>query len=574
MTWIAVFFLAVLPVGVLAWKTALGRRLFASRSTRRVGFGLGIAALLLAMPWQGVSFDLLKHTKMLFALAVALLFALHRLRPLKTRRLHLVLGLIAALAGLNYVNYFAFHGERIFVHWHDVAHYYLGSKYYAELGYTDLYTAMLRAEAENHENRFKAVEARDLKTYKRVHVRELLRQSEPVKARFGDDRWLQFRLDVEYFRSRLDSQYGKVLLDHGFNPTPVWALGGGQVASQVPAGSADGIFLISLLDPLLLLLTFAVVFRTFGLRAGLLTMIFFFTVFGSSFGWVGGAFLRYPWFFGVVGGFCALKARRYGVAGTLFAVATMLRVFPAFFVAPLAAKGLWTLIRRVRARARRPEHLGYRPFGYWLPSRYLRFGVAFAVTCAALFASTALLPRGLSHWTEFRDNMELHVRNIAPNVVGVTEVAAHGWTRQGMVTEDEFEALKVRRYRIHQTLQGALFFPLCGAVLWAARRRSDLDAVLLGLPLLLVGLSLAAYYYAFLVLLVIRFRDDAGRLALIFGVEALSFALRLFEPSDGRLFVYRAIALFWLYVALWIAEQRGHGPGTDVDTGSLPGRAL
>ena len=531
MTWIAVLLLGVLPCWAVAWHFGV----LGSARGRALVYGLGAVAVLVAMPWGGVGFELLKHTKTALAAATALLFLVHRLRPLGEGRLLAALALLASLSCLNYVNYLAFHGEKVFVHWHDVAHYYLGSKYYAELGYGDLYTAMLRAEAENHDNRFKALEARDLTTYKRHHVRFLLQKSTPVKARFTAERWLQFRLDVEYFRSRLGAQYGKVLLDHGFNPTPVWALGGGYLASWVPAGSARGIFLLCLVDPLLLLLTFALVGRTFGMRAGLLSVLFFCTVFGSSFGWVGGAFLRYPWFLGVVGGFCALKARRHGAAGVLFAVATMLRVFPAFFVLPLAAKGAWLLFRR----------------GHGLPRRYLRFGVAFALTCGVLFAATATLPRGLHHWTEFRHNMQLHVRNIAPNVVGVTEIVAHGWTHEGLVTDEEFEALKVRRYRIHQALQVLLFVPLVLWTAWTAPRRRDLDVVLLALPLLLVGLSLAAYYYVFLVLLVIRLRDDAARLSLVFGVEALSYGLRLFEESEGRLYVYRAIALLWLYVWLY-----------------------
>ena len=59
------------------------------------------------------------------------------------------LGALASLAAIAYLNFFSFHGERTFVHYHDVAHYYLGSKYFRELGYANLYTAMLRAEAES-----------------------------------------------------------------------------------------------------------------------------------------------------------------------------------------------------------------------------------------------------------------------------------------------------------------------------------------------------------------------------------------------------------------------------------------
>ncbi len=541
MLWIPVFLLVVLP-GL--W---LAHRLGVLDTTRRRWFAGFISAALCAaaMPWQGIDFDQLKHVNMLLAASAAGLFALHKVRPLGTRRLDASLLILAALSVVNYSNYLAFHGERVFVHLHDVAHYYLGSKYYEELGYSDLYTAVLRAEAENHNNRFKALEARDLATYKRVHVRELLRRSDPVKARFSAERWLQFRLDAEYFREQLGPHYSKFLLDHGFNPTPVWALGGGLLARQVPAGSARGILWLALLDPFLLVLTFACVLWAFGRRAALLAILFFCIVFGSTFGWVGGAFLRYPWLLGVVGAFCCLKKERYGLAGGLLAVATMLRVFPVFFLAPLAAKAIWNLLENLESRnwsLKKPP----------LAARYVRLGIAFSTTCLALFLATLTLPKGLEHWLEFRTNMQLHVRNIAPNVVGTTEILAHRWTRNELVTGEEFEALKVRRHRIHQAQQLVIFVPLCLWVAWTARRRSDLEAFLTALPLLLTGLSLAAYYYAFMALLVIHFRRRPDLLAAVFATEAVSYALRLFETSDGRLFVYRSIALIWLYLFLWM----------------------
>ncbi len=543
MLWIPVLLLVVLP-GL--W---LSHRVGFLATTRQRWIAALLSAVLCAatMPWQGIGFDQLKHVNMLLAACAAGLFVVHKARPLSTRRLDTSLLILAALSVVNYSNYFAFHGERVFVHLHDVAHYYLGSKYYDELGYSDLYTAVLRAEAENHNNRFKALEARDLATYKRVHVRELLQRSDPVKARFSAERWLQFRLDAEYFREQLGPHYSKFLLDHGFNPTPVWALGGGLLARQVPAGSARGILWLTLLDPLLLVLTFACVLWAFGRRAALLAILFFCIVFGSTFGWVGGAFLRYPWFLGVVGAFCCLKKDRYALAGALLAMATMLRVFPVFFLAPLAARAFWDLFHNLGWRNRR---LNKPP----LTARYVHLGVAFSGTCLVLFLATFALPKGIEHWFEFRANMQLHVRNIAPNVVGTTEVLAHRWTSNKLVTGEEFEALKVRRHRIHQAQQLLLFLPLCIWVAWTARRRSDLAAVLLALPLLLTGLSLAAYYYAFMALLVIHFRRNPGFLSAIFATETMSYALRLFETSDGRLFVYRSIALIWLYIFIWIGD--------------------
>ncbi len=536
---IPVLFLVILPALYFARRW----RWWSHRSVRWSG-GLALVAVVAwSLPWQGVDFVVVKRVNLLLAVATAgLLLLRHYGVPwaCRRRRRVAILAALATIAVVNYFNYFAFHGHgrRVFVHLHDVAHYYLGAKYYAELGYTELYTAMLRAEAELYDDRFKAIEARDLATYERVHIRTLLQRSEPVKAAFSGDRWQDFSADVAYFRDRLDQHWGKVLLDHGFNPTPVWALFGGVLAKRVPPGSETGILLLGLIDPLLLILAFAAVHRAFGRETALLAVIHFCVVFGATFGWTGGAFARYPWFFATVAAFACLHRRRHGTAGALLALATMLRVFPAFFVAPLAIKAAVTWWRRRT-----------------LPARYRRFAVAFAATAVLLFALTGLLPRGLGHWTEFRANMERHVANISPNVVGLTEALSLRWGDEGQVTASEFEALKERRQGIHRLQLALVFLPLLLLAARHAPRRTDLGAVALGLPLLYTGLSLAAYYYAFLILLLLIHRASPGRLALIFAVEAVPYTLTMFEDRDAVVFVYRGLLLALLYLALATSDR-------------------
>ncbi|MCP3962618.1 MAG: DUF2029 domain-containing protein [bacterium] len=552
----------LLPVLLLAVLPALylcHRRGWLERPLVRWLAGIAVlAATVWSLPWQGVEFLYVKRINLLIAAAAALLLVLRHYRvpwTLSPVRRLVALGCLAGLAVVNYCNYFAFHGhgDRVFVHLHDVAHYYLGSKYYQELGYTDLYTAMLRAEAELYDDRFKAIEARDLETYERVHIRTLLQKSERVKAAFTDERWEDFKTDVAYFRQSLDQHYGKVLLDHGFNPTPVWALLGGALAGRVPAGSERDILLLTLLDPLLLLLAFGFVARTFGLETMLLSVIHFCVVFGATFGWTGGAFLRYLWFFGLVAGLCCLHRKRFAAAGALLALATALRVFPLFFLLPLlfhAAAGAW------RRRS--------------VPRRYRALFASAAVTGALLFAVTGLLPRGYGHWEEFHANMSRHLVNISPNVVGLTEALAFQ-PGTGEVTAEELADLRRRRQRIHYLQLAVVFAPLLLLVAVVSRRRTsrgDLGLAVLALPLLYAGLSLAAYYYAFLIVLILAYRRTPRLLALVFAAEAVAYVLMLFEDREALLFVYRGLALAWLYLLLLL--DRSATESSDKSASVLP----
>lgn len=531
---VPVLVLLVLPALYLSHR--LGRP--KSRWLRWLGGAALAAAVVASLPYEGVDLVHLKRLTVLLCLAMALILTARHLGRLSERSFMGVLAVMATAAVAVYLNFFAFHGARTWVQLHDVAHYYLGSKYYAELGYHDLYTAMLRAEAELYDNHFKTVTARDLTTYEEVHIAQLLRRSDPVKAKFSDERWQGFQRDVAYFREALGPHYAAVLVDHGFNPTPVWALIGGALSGLVPDGSGHGVFALALVDAALLTALFAAVGWAFGLRTLLLALTYFCVIFGANFSWTGGAFLRYLWLFGLGVGVCCLHRRRDAAAGALFALAALLRVFPAMFAVPIVLKGLAHLWRR---RA--------------LPRRQAVFAGSFAATAVVLVAATGLLPRGFDHWREFRDQMERYVANISPNIVGLTEILAYQ-EGERMVTQEELDALKARRQRIHNWQLVLIFLPALVAAARLSRFMSDLGAVALALPLLLLSLNLGSYYQVFLVVLVLWQRSSPRNLALIFAVEAASYGLVLFEEREALTFLYRSALLLFLYAALLLPALR------------------
>ncbi len=534
----------LLPVAWFAWRLGLLR----SQRVRWALFAAGLLGVAITMPYRGVDFVYLKRLNLLIAVAAGILLALRygagRLgssRIILAPRTYLVaLGTLAAVSVAVYTNFFSFHGERTFVHYHDVAHYYLGSKYFDELGYEGLYTAMLRAEAEVYDDHFKAIEARDLTTGELSHIRPLLQRSDPVKEAFSPERWAAFKADLTYFRDSLGPQYGKVLVDHGYNPTPFWTLLGGPLANLVPAGSGAGVLLLTLLDPLLLAATFALVAWAFGFETMAVALIYFCVLFGATFGWTGGAFGRFGWFFTLVGSVCLLERRRYRLSGALLAVASLLRVFPLFFLVALALRSLreWRRHNELSPASRRL--LG-------------GFGIAVIV----LVPLTAVGP-GLGSWMDFADRMDVHTQTISPNVIGLTNGLAYQVGAES-VSAEELRAARSRRSRIY-AIQLLTVLPIVlGLVAVRSRREGPLSAAVLGIPLIFFALNLAAYYYAFLILCVLAFRRDPGRLALLFTVEALSYALLLFEEREGLLFIYRSILVLMLIGALYLDRNRSTG---------------
>jgi hypothetical protein len=537
-------FLPLLLLGFAPTALVLWRLGWLGRARGRVLLVVALVALVAAsVAAGGIAFAELDRLKLGLAAAVAIFCALRALDVawLRPRRTRLALLSGAALLGwVLHMNFLAFHGSagtpRTWLHLHDVAHYYLGSKYFDELGYSDLYVGMLRAEAERYGNRFKSVEARDLGTYEIVHVKGLLERSDAVKVRFGPERWRDFQGDVAFFRDALGPQWGEVLRDHGFNPTPVWAWLGGWLANRVEAGSARGILVLCALDPLLLAATFAAVAWAFGAETMLLAMLYYTAVFGASFGWTGGAFLRFAWLFGVVAGVCCLARGRTVIAGSLLALSASLRVFPALFAVGMVCRG----VRGLRETGRIP--------------RATAAGLgAFALTGLVLCGATLVRPGGLERWQGFATNMERHLAHDAPNVIGLVEILEHRW---GSQPEAEAGEQRSRRAWIHAA-QLAAAVPLVLVFLYRrSARDSDLALAAAAILLVFVTLRLAAYYYAFLVLLVAVFRNEPAKLALLFGVEAATYALASFDDRQAVVFLYRNLLVALLLVALYLAPAR------------------
>ena len=190
------------------------------------------------IPWPSSQVAMLKAA---IALAAVLLLATRLRRevdqqpPSKLQDLGLAgLGLIAFLAWFNFGAY----GFGSSVHHYEFFHYYLGSSTSSELGYAGLYDCVGAAEIE--QGRRKEVYGqwrRDLRSNE-------IRKGDSFAAGFADcrrrftsaDRWTQFKHDVEYFRTHLGPEaWRQVVVDHGYNPSPVWTVVGKALASTGPA---------------------------------------------------------------------------------------------------------------------------------------------------------------------------------------------------------------------------------------------------------------------------------------------------------------------------------------------------
>jgi hypothetical protein len=261
--------------------------------------------------------------------------------------------LASCLVGVG--NYFGFESRQLLeVRDHyDVTFYYLNSKYFDELGYSELYRAMLLADQEGAgAHRLDHIRvARDLGDYQNRPRAELMRGAEGVRERFTAERWRAFIGDVAFLVKRIGpGQLDYLFKDHGYNATPTWTVLGGALANAV---DVTGLKWITSLDLVLLAIMFVVLARSFGLEVMLFALLFFTCTHSGRWPVAGQALLRFDWLVALVTGWCALGRGRAVLAGVLFAYAVQARLFPAVYLVPvgLGWLALWVRERRLPAVA-------------------------------------------------------------------------------------------------------------------------------------------------------------------------------------------------------------------------------
>ncbi len=466
-------------------------------------------------------------------------------RPRFVIRARVLLGLAAALSALAWVNFGNFRYHSVAHAW-DVYHYYVGAKYFPELGYDHLYDCAAVAQAEDEGTAALADRRiRDLTTNTVVFASDALTRPELCRGRFTPPRWSAFRDDVRVFRGLVGSEWANAQLDHGFNATPVWTVAGRLVASAVPA-TPRGIAVLLSFDFILITLALALIFAGFGFEAGCVALIFFGTNTLSRFAWTGGAFLRFDWFFLSVAGLWALRRERYGLAGFALVYATLLRVFPGVLLLGL---GLQAASELLRHRARAPlAHL-----------KGLALGGGLALLL--LLPAAAALSGGVAAWQAFAANSRKYLATEAGNRLGLaTALAYSDDLRQALTFDpqrpDTFEAwsagqrdtLARRRWLLHG-LEAAYL----ALIAWGCRGHKPWVAAVVAAGLLPILFRMANYYYAFLTLCAaLAALNPAFGVGLALLTWGSHLATSLWPAYDERA---AALSVLAVVFAFWIAAR-------------------
>lgn len=451
-----------------------------------------------------------------------------------------VAGLVAIL---TYFNFGAFHFGS-FVHGWDTFHYYIGAKYFRELGYERLYDCVAVADAAEPALR-PAVEGRKLRNL-RSNVLEstagILADPGRCTDRFTAARWAEFRHDVAWFRERESAdRWAAISSDHGYNATPVWNVAGSLLANLAPASDRQ-ILLLCLLDPLYFLAMVAALVWAFGRPGAAVALLVLATSFPARFYWTGGAFLRWDWLCFTVLAVCCLRRGRPFAAGAALGYAALLRVFPGLLAVGPALVVLLVLVEAARsARGGARWRAVAAAFGAPRLAAERRFFAGALLAGALLVPASLAVGGGIDAYRGFVANTRKHQATPLTNNMGLRTVVTYRPSEIGRHlhaegANDPWGRWKVARLAAWKSSRWAAAGLAATALLLVARgaRRSREPWIALALSAAWIPfvVETTSYYYAFLVVpaLLWTVRRSAGMLLLALGALSLWISL---APLSG-----------------------------------------
>jgi hypothetical protein len=479
--------------------------------------------------------------------------------PAVARHEVLLMSVLAATALLPHVVFVAREGFNL----NEFFHYYVGTRYFPEVGYSGLYEATVIADYEDDPSSLDPdLQVRSLRSYEMEPRPAVIARADAIRARFTPERWAAFRSDISYFRE-VDGvlwKVGESLQDHGYNGSPLVTAILGGLARQPFLSTPVYIRLAAWLDVALVVVAGGLLALWLGPGTGALFVFLWAVNPFNDAAYTGGAYLRHLHVLALLLALIANTRHRMALSGGAFAVAGLLRVFPFILLAGLA---LQNLLGRDRRALRRHAPLY----------------AAAAVAVILLVAATALLPApaGENAWSEFGRKLSLHSGRLSVNLLGLSYLFFYGDDHNVAAIQRAWEEGRAVDWSVEATKalaanRGACLsvLVLLGAALLALLHRGQPpDGLFAGLVLVYACLHLAHYDYVVLSLVPFMFpgRRDTLVAVAVFWIAAAAVRLvpQVAAVPDLRFFV-----LSWLtalYVAAMLALRfraqgaAGGGPG-------------
>jgi hypothetical protein len=394
-----------------------------------------------------------------------------------SRRLLAFLMLVLCLAAtMNYGRYGTkLIAERIDVY--DVIHYYLGPKYFDEIGYFDLYAACIIADDEagmHFEPAPPTYQHQDIDGYEIRPYRAALARTDEIKGNFEPERWDAFVHDFTTLQREfygLEKKYWYQLVnDHGFNGTPAWA---GYAAPLVNLVEAQDVKLICYADIAVLLVSIGVAWWAFGGWSAAFLWFFLLTTYSTRWPTISWAILRYDYVAAMIIATAMVKKGRPVLAGIFAGHTAAMRLFPATYLYGPGVQGAWKLVRH--RKLDKFAVLFFVGVVAWVGALQLNFAGRFGAEHIA------------QHWTGMTDHMA--PENLSSRRLGMAIALAYRGE-----TDEPWSFGRIDRVERQEPVRKGIALVILLALGWALRKCDRAEAYAMGF-IAFFALATASYYY-------------------------------------------------------------------------------
>ncbi len=430
------------------------------------------------------------------------------------RRLRVLLACFSVWSVVLYTQFGLFNyypSKRSFVNFHvrEVFVYYMGSKYYREVGQFDLYNCTAVAIRELQQERPgipwpNIVAVQNLRHKQTaIHLDDVMPQLVThCHERFSPVRWDHFKNDFSTLHSfdPREAYWRLFLFDAGYNNSPVWTMITEPLANALPLKHS---WWLGYIDTILLVIVAVGVFMAFGGYPLFAWLIFFGTNPLALYAWIGGSYFRFLWLATLTLGICCFAKKRYGLAGSFFGWATAITMFPAAFAAGACLPLLWRAAREREAR-----------------QALRRFSTGFTATVAVLCIAS-VISYGPNAWHDFFANLIGHHQPFWVNHLGLKRTLAYfpGIGNRYFGGEEGMLRLAQWSHTLQMTLATRwwlywllAFTATLSAFAFSRRLPPMVSTLLVGTTLIYCYTNPAQYYYIYLPLFaVVLYRIPSNR---------------------------------------------------------------
>lgn len=561
------------------------------------GFFFGVQRL---VPDFAVAVDVIKGVIAGLA-AVFVFYEMHResvKRPIAERWKKVVGISLAVAAFLAYFNGFR-NGYDKGYHRHELYHYYLGAKYFHEMGYDALYRCTVVAQDElgvythvdeDSGKSFKIDMGKEVRHPDRkvrnlgqdnllVPAKRFLENPDECKKTFSPERWAAFKKDIGFFRAVSGQDYfNKMQGDHGFNPPPVWTILG-KIFSEMAPASTKAMQALSMIDMALWLGMFWALAWAFGWRVSAVAAIFWGCQSSAPMLWTCGAFLRQDWLFFLVLAVCLVRKQYFALGAAALVYSALLRIFPGLLVMGWLVVAGWQLVKHKK-----------------LTKPQLRM-LAGGTLAAAVLIPASIYVCGKDSYPQFYEHtLKVHDQTPLTNHMGLRvliaqktpiEIPALGigvgkdsgrmkYSENKALSDpfDDWKRMRNERYAKYKLVGYGISALSLAFFIYVLRRMKNMWLALCVSQVFAILLSqLTCYYYSFMILSAPLTKVAPIRRPMelsLFGFAIVSqFAWRVFRYNDDKYWMLTLISLIFCYGIIavfappqfkaWFREKLGLG---------------